>query len=90
MNECRSCGHPVDWAYSLPDEQGVEKTNPINHDSADDPKGNLAVWRDPDGVLRYRYLRKGDEPQRGEHRGISHFATCKQSATWRKPKAAQS
>lgn len=82
-DECRSCHHPVDWAYSVNADASKEKGNPINHDSVDDPKGNLAVWRDSSGLLRYRYLRKGEVPGKGEHRGISHFATCTEAKNWR-------
>lgn len=92
---CRSCHAPIDWAYKELTE-GVTadgyigerpKSNPIDHGSVDDPAGNLAVWRDGQGVLRYRYLRKGDELRPGEHRGISHFATCKDREQWRKREA---
>lgn len=87
--ECRSCRQEIDWATSVPPEGEVEKTNPINRDSADDPKGNLAIWRDESGILRYRYLRKGDQLRRGEHRGISHFATCPNRDNWRNRKPQQ-
>ena len=58
-------------------------TTPVNQDSAGDPKGKLAVRRDESGVLRFRYLKKDEEPGPGEKRGITHFATCEQSASWR-------
>jgi hypothetical protein len=95
---CRSCHAEIDWAYMdpgyvKPGEEHLKgnrpKANPVNHDSVDDPDGNLAVWRDGDGVLRYRYLRNGDVPAPGEHRGISHFATCPESARWRRPRQTQ-
>jgi hypothetical protein len=77
--ECRSCHHPIDWAVNV---EGL-KPNPVNHDSAGDPKGNLEVWRSGDGLLRYRYLKKGEEPAPGRRRGISHFATCPNRDQWR-------
>lgn len=100
--ECRSCGAPIDWASKFPEEfndQGKQKMMPIDHDSVDDPKGNIEVWREPiiptktdapATVLRFRYLRKGEVPQRGRHRGISHYATCPQADKWRsQPKQQQ-
>lgn len=96
--ECRTCHEPIDWAYREPTlEQPRPKSNPIDHGSADDPKGNLIIWREPpvsglgdQGVLRYRYRRKGEEPDRakGEHTGISHFATCPDSKAHRRSKPA--
>lgn len=77
--ECRSCHAEIDWAHK-PDDT---KSNPIDHGSCDDPKGNLIIWRDDHGVLRYRYRRKGENPAPGEHTGISHYATCPDSARWR-------
>ena len=71
-----NCHAEIDDAYSVPAEGEEEKRHPVNHDSADDPKGNLIVWRDDHGVLRFRYKRKGDSPGPGEHLGISHYATC--------------
>jgi len=82
--ECRSCGASIDWAFAPePDENGKVKSNPIDHGSADDPHGNLIVWRDKTGVLRFRYKRKGVALGPGEHTGISHFATCRQADQWR-------
>jgi len=84
---CGSCQAEIDWAVKHPDEinpkNGKLKTTPVNRDSADDPKGNLAVWYDGEGVLRFRYLRKGETPEPGQHRGISHYATCPQADQWR-------
>lgn len=70
--ECTTCHAEVDWALSI---DGT-KRNPIDHGSADAPKGNLEVWYDGQHVLRYRYLRRGEEPGYGRHRGMSHFSTC--------------
>lgn len=87
--ECASpgCRQAIDWAEKFPlelDNAGRPKTIPVNHDSADDPTGNIEVWRQEIKtaggatvqVLYARYLRKGQEPEPGHHRGISHFATC--------------
>lgn len=94
--ECRSCHAPIDWASKWPEEfneQGKQKMMPIDHDSVDDPKGNLEVWREPiipskagepATVLRFRYIQRGREIERGHHKGISHYATCPQAKNWRK------
>jgi hypothetical protein len=85
MAECGSCHYEIDWAYSdKPPVPGKRPGRvPVNHDSAGDPKGNLEVWRDGQGVLRYRYLRKGEEPAKGRHRGVTHYATCPDADMWR-------
>jgi hypothetical protein len=94
-DECRSCHAPIDWATKWPEEfkpDGQPKRVPVDHDSVDDPKGNLEVWSDTVWqsvddvnvtVVRFRYLLKGETPRDGHHRGVSHFATCPQSARWR-------
>lgn len=99
--ECRSCHAEIDWAVKYPEEfkpNGDPKTIPVNHDSVDDPKGNLEVWREPglptlDGQeqprLLARYLRKGQEPAEGHHRGVSHFATCPEADRWRRERSAK-
>ena len=99
--ECNSCHAPIDWAVKFPEEMNdrdMPRTIPIDHGSVDDPKGNIAVWRGQplatnDGIpgpalLYARYLKKGEEPKPGEHRGISHFATCAQADQWRSRRRA--
>lgn len=76
---CRSCQAQVDWAKT-PDG----KSMPLDRASAGHPDGNLAVQRLPDGTLAVRPLVLGEEPQPGETRGISHFASCRDAAGWRK------
>jgi len=70
---CGSCGTVIDWAL-LP----TGKRIPVDRASAGDPNGNLAVKRDG-GKLHARYLKAGQQPEGGEKRGISHFATCPQA-----------
>lgn len=82
MSECRSCQIPVDWG-TLPDSKAI----PIDRSSAGDPKGNLAVRRTDAGTLKVRFLKADEQPEPGEKRGISHFATCPQAANWRERKA---
>lgn len=86
---CRSCGAEIDWAVKEPTVENPRiVSNPINHDSADDPKGNLAVWRANGGILRFRNLHKGESPAPGEHRAISHFATCPNAGEHRRKQPA--
>jgi hypothetical protein len=94
LAECSSprCSEEIDWAYKdeEPKEGETPKRNPINRASVDDPAGNLEVWRDEHKVLRYRYLRKGEVPAPGHHRGISHYATCVDSESFRRRRTAAS
>lgn len=76
MASCRSCQAEIDWAVTDPGRKAM----PVDHGSADDPAGNLAVWRDGEGTLRCRVLRKGEDPAAGQLRGQSHWASCPQSA----------
>lgn len=80
MAECRSCGKPIDWAKTT---QG--KLTPVDTDSAGVEGGNLAVWRGPKGQLFCRVLTKDEAPWANEKWGTSHWATCPQSKTWKKP-----
>ncbi len=124
MEECRSCHAEIWWATgTIPEEKHPDgKSNPINHDPGPpclgtgpecthNPKGNLAVWRDHLGLLKFRYLRKRLRPctcredgtpdpycdehgdhggplKPGEHRAVSHWATCKDRARWKSRQAA--
>lgn len=93
--ECRSCQAEIHWCEKWPvdlNDKGLPKTIPINADSVDDPKGNIEIWSEEipsqGGTAKYRvyrarYLRQGQVPAEGHHRGISHFATCKQAPQWR-------
>jgi hypothetical protein len=80
--ECRSCYSKIDWAQ-LPDGKGI----PVDRSSAGDPNGNLAVRRTRAGNLRARVLKSTEQPQPGEIRGVSHFATCPQAQQWRSREA---
>lgn len=93
--ECRSCKAEIWWVEKTPvelNDKGLPKTIPINADSVDDPKGNIEIWSEvisaDNGHLRAyrgRYLKKGEVPAEGHHRGISHFSTCPQAGKWRRP-----
>jgi hypothetical protein len=81
---CRSasCQAEIDWAQSVPEAGVAPSLMPVDRASADDPSGNLAVWREG-RTLRFRVLAKGEGPRPGEHRGISHYASCPDAASWR-------
>lgn len=67
---CRSCAAPIVWATTP-----AGRLIPIDAQPVDD--GNVAVHRSLDGVHMYaRVLKVGEEPEPGEGRGTSHFATC--------------
>lgn len=79
MAACRSCGTVIDWA-TLPDSKAI----PLDRTSAGNPSGNIAVRRTPSGTLAARVIAARDQPEDGEVRGISHFATCPHAAQHRK------
>jgi hypothetical protein len=81
---CRSerCSALIDWA--LPEPGRAQVAHPVDRASADFPGGNLEVWRDGRGQLRYRVMKKDEEPAPGRHRGVSHFATCVDADFYRK------
>jgi len=81
MAKCGACPAEIDWAL-LPSGKRL----PVDRASADDPKGNLAILRHPDGKLTVRYLKRSEQPEPGEHRAISHFASCPAASSFRKPK----
>jgi len=98
--ECRSCQVEIWWAQKSPlelNDNGLPKTIPVNTDSLDTPNGSIEVWTEKvipsvDGghawVMHFRYLKKGEEPQPGHRRAVSHFATCAQADSWRRRPAA--
>jgi hypothetical protein len=69
----QDCEAEIDWALSA---EGDARRMPVVRDSAGEPDGTLAVWRDGDGILRYRNLAAGTGPGPGEKRGRSHFKDC--------------
>lgn len=79
---CGSCEAPVWWARSY--ETGAMMPVDDEPDAAD---GNIAVSRDPFGVLVWRPLGDHGELREGEHRGRPHFATCPNADEHRKPRA---
>jgi hypothetical protein len=98
--ECGSCHAPVYWCVKSPEElqdkgpnRGKPKTAPVDVASVGAADGKLEVWSEPvipvrDGgaayVLRFRYLKRGEEPAEGHKRATSHFATCPDAGSWRR------
>lgn len=100
--ECQSCHAAIDWCVKFPEEfndAGLPKTIPVNRDSWNDPAGNIAAWRGKalplkDGspgpsIIYARYITKAAPLKDGEHRGISHFATCPDAGKWRNRRRGQ-
>jgi len=89
MTRCAAwpdCTADIDWAISPEPNPATGRRSrmPVDHDSAGNPTGNLAVWRNRDtGTLHFRVLRKDEELARGEIRGMSHYATCADPARFR-------
>jgi len=94
VTECWTCHHSIVHAEKFPTElkaDGRPKTMPIDADSLGSAVGNLEVWtetvtfeRQSVEVYKFRYLRQGEAPAEGHHRGVSHFATCAQADQWRR------
>lgn len=78
---CVSCHEPIVWAM-VRKLDGNYSRMPLDADPA--PNGNLAVYRDHLGALKARTLKKGEEPDKYERRGVSHFAICKHADRHRK------
>jgi hypothetical protein len=77
--KCRSCGAPMIWAVMA----STKRRMPL--DAEPHPDGTIEIQ--PDGT--YGVL-KGDVLAEARAAGAklyrSHFASCKQSREWRKPK----
>lgn len=75
MSACKSCKAVIYWVMT---ESG--KSMPVDPPN---PDGNVKVWRDPDDGR----LRSGMNPPDGVrvNRTTSHYATCPDADTWRKP-----
>lgn len=71
MSECKACQAVIDWALT---PRGAHM--PVDRDSAGQPGGDLAVWRDELGNLRCRALQDGEELRSRERQGQSHWSTC--------------
>lgn len=72
-----ACAAPIIMAWSVTPEDQDEKPMPVDHDSIGGDAGELAVWRDVHGLLRWRRLTKtAPGLGEGERRAVSHYATC--------------
>ena len=77
MSRCRSCQSPIVWVRML----DTGKLMPVNHPP--DPRGTVAVHRDPDGELTGHTLRGDATAGEGEVLGMAHWATCPQAGRFR-------
>lgn len=75
MTVCRSCQAEIAWARTT-----TGGRMPLDADQVRD--GNVVAQ--PDGLVRA--LRSGEEPDPSWPRYRSHFATCPQAGSHRKPK----
>lgn len=73
MAECRSCGAPIVWARTHAGKSIPIDVDPAIGGPANYPDGNIALFN---GVA--------EVTASGPHK--SHFATCKDAASWRKKK----
>jgi len=79
QSKCRSCGAAIFWAKTR-----AGKNVPIDAEPRAD--GNLRIRRVDD----LAWILSGDDDSiAGFQRHVSHFATCPDSAKWRKPKTDQ-
>lgn len=77
--ECSSCSRLIIFAKSLK----TGKPMPIDHESAGQPGGNMAVWYIGQELV-CRVL-TADQPLReGEKMGLAHWATCKNARAHRR------
>jgi hypothetical protein len=75
MSACRSCGSSILWGVTP-----AGKRIPL--DIGFSEAGNLTpVGKLPDGAVRVRPQQPGDGPARY----VSHFATCPEAGSWRRP-----
>lgn len=84
---CRSCGAPIEWAYTAKDE-----LMPV--DAEPNREGNIVTYREGDtdiirakvlGPLELEELYEVEAEYGGqEELYTSHFATCPDAAKWRK------
>lgn len=70
---CRSCGAPIIWTRTA-----KGKAMPVDAEPRSD--GEIAL-RDEEGTLVAVYIGAATD---GEARYVSHFATCKDSDSWRR------
>lgn len=77
MARCKSCGARITWL-----ETAGGKKIPVDEDP--DPGGNIVVIS---GTIArvYRDAKTAQEGWPGKPRYLSHFATCPQAASWRRP-----
>ena len=79
VKECRSCGAPVVWTVTHNGKRMPVDAEPVEG-------GNIRLRRDGGSVVAEYPGREHpglfDDPDRARY--VSHFATCPESAHWRK------
>lgn len=80
VKRCRSCGAEIIWTVTHNGKRMPVDAEPV-------PDGNVRLRQDGDRVIA-EYPGKEhpglfDDPD--ERRYLSHFATCPQAQSWRKP-----
>jgi hypothetical protein len=84
-----TCQAVIDWA-TWPDgthRHPITRPRPCpGPGEACTHEGNLAVWRDGSGRLRWRSLVEGEQLAGREHRGRSHYADCPDADAFRCPR----
>lgn len=73
MSQCRECGGDI--VFGRTSNGKAMPLDPARYPD-DDEKANLAIYKDHTGRINVRVLKVGQQPERYEHRGIAHFATC--------------
>jgi hypothetical protein len=87
MATCRSCDAVIEWVLT-------EKAKRMPIDALPVADGNLTMDRDergnlkmgPNGILRVRAVKAGEELPAETSRYVSHFATCPDAAKHKKPR----
>lgn len=82
---CKTCGEPIEWML-LTRRDGEIARVPV--DRLPVQAGNIAGSKDVHGQLHGRVLADGEQLRPLEHRYRSHFASCAQASTHRKPRPA--
>lgn len=94
--ECNSCHAPVYWCVKDPAElndKGLPKTCPVDVESVGKDSGKLEVWSEPviptstsepAYILKFRYLKRDQQPAEGHKYAESHFSSCPQAGQWRR------
>lgn len=79
QTKCRTCHADIVWCLTP-----VGRKMPINTWTS--PGGGIMLEDPESDEPVIRFVRKGEEVPEGTKRYVSHFSTCKDAKTHRKPK----